>query len=426
MKTNSTRIAHVVLTLTLICASFNLIADPAPIVNFNFTAVPVLISGTNLAVGSKYMFDDAASSGHAVVTIVSATGGATVEMLDDNNLTKPEAFSPRIIIPANSIGMVEFKIEFFNGGGGSNTPRIMPAISATAMDIDGSGSMHEMDALNMGAGSIATYISTGLEISVVKTGNEYLGTNVAGIEYPGVDTTAKQVMFTVANTFISSFTYKAGANNGNASSVTRQKGIYFKGFNYSLGTLPVKYTSFNGVAVDKSVQLKWATEMELNNDHFEVERSFDGNSFKNIGIVLNGFDIAGGTGKKYQFKDNGTALQGKTIAYYRLKQLDIDGNSTYSNVIAVRLQSALTVSMQVYPNPFVQDLYVRYTATETATAEIRIVNMSGQTLLSTQASISKGYNNIHLAGLNNLANGTYVAQLVVNGKVIDNQKVVKN
>ena len=43
---------------------------------------------------------------------VGATGGAYVTILDDNTLTKPEAFSPTIHIPALSTGMVEFKIEF--------------------------------------------------------------------------------------------------------------------------------------------------------------------------------------------------------------------------------------------------------------------------------------------------------------------------
>lgn len=149
------------------------------------------------------------------------------------------------------------------------------------------------------------------------------------------------------------------------------------------------------------------------------------NNYATIGMVLDGFAV-NGTGKSYQFKDNAAELQGKTMAYYRLKQIDIDGKATYSRVLAVRLQAKAGVTMQASPNPFVENLNVRFTATESGIAQIRIMNSYGQTLLSKQSPISKGYNNVQVDGLNGLAAGMYIAQLVLNGTVIDNQRVVKN
>ncbi len=390
--------------------------------SISFTSTPTLISGTDLAVGAKYKFASVANGASAVVTIVSATGGATVVILDDNNLTKPEAFSPQINIPANSQGLVEFKIEFFNGN--SNNPKSIDTLRATAMDIDGNSLLHEIDALNMGAGSSVSYLSNNLEISVVQTGNLFTGTNVAGIEYPAVDTSAKQVMFTLMNTHINNFTYKVGANNLDASAVARQKGIYFKGFNYvPVQILPVKYLSFDAIAVNKAITLNWVTAEEVNNNRFEVERSFNGNSFTNIGIVLDGF--ATGTKKAYSLKDNSTLLQENAVVYYRLKQVDNSGRFTYSNILVVRSKNENNVAMQVSPNPFVETLTVRFNSNEKTDAVIRIVNLSGQTVINKAVSVNKGFNNAQLNGLSNLPSGVYVASLIVNGKVIENQKIVR-
>jgi hypothetical protein len=200
--------------------------------------------------------------------------------------------------------MVEFKIEYFAGI--SSTPKVLAMVAATAMDIDGpTGVMYEKDALNMGNGSVLSYQTSPLAINVVQNATEYLATNVAGIEYTGVDTTAKQVIFILMNTSLSSFTYRAGVNNLSSSSITLQKGIYFKGFNYS--SLPVRYTNFSGSTYTNGVQLSWITEYERDNSHFEVERSFDRTSFSTIGMLLDAENVVNNS-KSYHFKDNAAIL----------------------------------------------------------------------------------------------------------------------
>ena len=159
MKTNFTFIKYAILFIVL-HFSFSPIKAQNTSYDFNFNSAPTLISGSSFAIGAKYKFSDVAAAGvYAEVTIVGATGGATVDILDDNTTTKPEAFSPKINIPALSTGMVEFKIEFFNSNG---TPKVVQELKATAMDIDGSATIHEMDALDMGSGSLLSYLSTPL------------------------------------------------------------------------------------------------------------------------------------------------------------------------------------------------------------------------------------------------------------------------
>jgi hypothetical protein len=419
MKTNFTPFRYgIFLIAILFCSTQANSQNPL----FYFNDVPTLISGTPLAIGAKYKFNNVAAGTNAVVTIVGATGGAAVVILDDNTLTKPEAFSPQVSVPANSTGMVEFKIEFFDAT--SNTLKIMPEVIATAMDIDGSNNvLYERDAINMGGG-VLTYQFSPLEILVTKTGTEFLGVNIAGLEYPGVDTTAKQVMFTVGNNNINSFTYKAGAMNLQSSIIKRQKGLYFRSFNYiNIVILPVKYSSFTATATGNEVNLKWVTEQENTNNRFEAERSFDGTNFTFIGTVTDGHNIAGK--KNYQLADNGVELMAKTIVYYRLKQIDNNGKAAYSNIISVKLQNA-GVAIQTWPNPFIESVNVRFSAAEKGIAEIAILNGNGQKIQFKQTTTSKGDNSLQVNGLNNIAPGMYIAQVKINGVVAGTQKIIKN
>ena len=428
MKKNFTQVKCLVLVALILIISFNTQAQgqsgqngQSNNFNVSFINIPTLVSGSGYSVGSKYLFLDVAAKTNALVTILSATGGATIAILDDNTLTKPEAFSPAITIPANSNGLVEFKIEFVKTNG---NPKKLDSLSVTAMDIDGSGSLHEVDVLDLGAGDAVSYLTNALQISVIQSGSQFTATNIGGIEYPGVDTSAQQVMFTVSNSSVKSFIYKAGANNGYGYAVTRQKGIYFKGFDYAVaGPLPVKYLSFTGNALNQSVVLNWVTSQETNNNYFEIERSFTGKDFAYIGITLDGYE--NGTKKEYSFKDNTSLLENKEVIYYRLKQIDKDGKFSYSSILVVRLKSISKVDIQVSPNPFTERLTVRFTATENTTADVSIMNISGQSIINKKSNVSKGFNNLQIEGLSNLPSGTYFAIISVDGKIIGSQKIVK-
>lgn len=424
MKTNSTFLKYItaIFFTAAVVMEANAQSGSSGTPTLSFTSTPTLVpnTGTGYQVGTVYKFDNVAAGTNALVTILSATGGATVAMLDDNALTKPEAFSPRITVPANSTGMVKFKIDLVTSSG---LPKIMTQFSATAMDIDGSSNLKERDAIDMGVGSVVSYLAALLEINVQLAGTEFLGVNTAGIEYDGVDTTAKQVMFTVTSpAVISSFTYSAGAANQTGGSVTRQKGIYFKGFDY-ITFLPVKYSAFDAQASGNAVNLKWVTESEINNSHFEVERSADGVNFKQIGTVAAGA-ATGNNSKSYTYIDN--SIKTDVVLYYRLKQVDLDGRYNYSNTLAVRLESLTNIQMQVMPNPFAESLTVRFEAAEKATAQLQIFNSQGQLVALQNNNIAKGNNSIQVLGLAKLAPGTYIARLYANGTVAATQKIIKN
>lgn len=422
MKTNFTYTLLLCLVLSIVTFSVNAQVTAQP----SFSAAPSLIpgSGSALQVGAKYRFSNVSTGTDAIVTIMNRTNGATISVLDDNNITKPEAFSPNITVPGNKNGYVEFKIDFVVNNTLSNIA--VDTLFATAIDIDGSSQIKEYDVIDLGGGT-AYFMSANPQISITQSGTAFTGKNIGGVNYNSIDTAAKNVMFTVKKNNVTSFIYRAGVQNDGNSSTTRQKSIYFKNFFYPAGSaLPVKYSSFDAVANDKVVNLKWVTESEINNSHFEVERSFDGTNFSTLGLVLDAASVYGSS-KTYLYKDNGVELASKSVAYYRLKQIDLNGRVTYSNVLTVRLQSKTSdVKMQVSPNPFVENLNLQFTSTEKANAQVQIIAIGGQKVVTQQASISKGYNTIQVQGLSKLVPGVYMAQLIVNGVITDTQKIIKN
>ena len=102
------------------------------------------------------------------------------------------------------------------------------------------------------------------------------------------------------------------------------------------GSLPVKYLSFEGKRVTNSLLLNWITTEEINNNYFQIERSFNGIDFMQIGLALDGFE--NGTKKEYAFKDYSDLLKNKEIIYYRLKQIDNDGRYSFSKNLIVSLK----------------------------------------------------------------------------------------
>lgn len=94
--------------------------------------------------------------------------------------------------------------------------------------------------------------------------------------------------------------------------------------------LPIELLSFTATPNGNSNLLKWSTATETNNDYFAIEKTGDGISWTEIGRVV-------GAGNSthilnYQFSDN-NLIAG--VSYYRLKQVDYNGQYTYSNIVAI-------------------------------------------------------------------------------------------
>lgn len=117
--------------------------------------------------------------------------------------------------------------------------------------------------------------------------------------------------------------------------------------------LPVDLIRFVGTFNQSQVELLWETTSEIDNDYFELERSFDGIEFNVIAKI----EGAGTTAERqqYQYNDRGF-YTGKT--YYRLKQFDFDGVSETFEIITVQTGQNLESSLILYPNPVKDKLQI--------------------------------------------------------------------
>jgi hypothetical protein len=149
----------------------------------------------------------------------------------------------------------------------------------------------------------------------------------------------------------------AGVVAGNTSAFTITKtntslfGEFAIGADSNANPLPVEFISFTASKQpDYTVLLNWQTANEINNAHFEVERSDDAIQFSTIAIVKGNGTTS--TLSNYQHIDNESAmlLQSNKNVYYRLKQVDVDGSYAYSNILAV-FGNDTENDISVYPNP---------------------------------------------------------------------------
>lgn len=139
--------------------------------------------------------------------------------------------------------------------------------------------------------------------------------------------------------------------------------------------LPVRLIHFTGFLEDKSVLLSWRTATETSNDFFSIERSADGRNFTETGRVQ-------GRGtttepQNYRFSDD-NPLPG--LNYYRLRQVDFDGQFSYSKVVSVQVGGAS--GARLYPSPATDFLTIQMEKPALENTVWEIFDLAGRLLQS--------------------------------------------
>ncbi|MFI5152089.1 MAG: T9SS type A sorting domain-containing protein [Chitinophagales bacterium] len=281
------------------------------------------------------------------------------------------AWQPRVAYdggyaPANQNWWMEFQISFVQHSDNSN-PVSVSQFCVTGLDVDGDGvNLHEclsfyaLQSYTLEQNTLmSTSNMTGCVYNQTALGKEFDGPTK---NYPNITPTATDVMVCNYYKNTNSFVVRVGAKTGSTASnaADRMNSLWFRTFQFVVpvsSPLPLSLVDFAAHLNDKKVVLDWATEMELNTSHFTIQRSADGESFDDDGIV-----IADGESKArqdYSFTDNVSSMPNKGLIYYRLKMVDLDSKYRYSEVVVVRIvKSQQTTSITVFPNPAVNDLRV--------------------------------------------------------------------
>lgn len=178
--------------------------------------------------------------------------------------------------------------------------------------------------------------------------------------------------------------------------------------------LPVQLTSFAGEAAPAHTNLTWQTAQELNSAAFEVEASSDGRTFRTVGRVAAAGTSAQAHTYRYQHAATGTGTR-----FYRLRQLDQDGSSTYSSVLTLQVKGATGAAVRVVaaPNPFSTSLQLRLGATDAlpTSGSVQLTTLAGQTVYQQDISGLLTQPVLELPQLPRLPAGVYMAQVVLDG-----------
>ena len=382
-----------------------------------------LESGSDRQIGVVYRFTNVKPGFDALVKLTSSVNGASLDSVDQVSSGFQDGFQPLVRVPAKSNGYLVFNINFVVAGGNANAA--MPILTHTAIDIDGhqqaNDSLYEWEAVNMGNGSVIDYMGLNTAVSVTQQGQWITGKNVEGKEYDGIDTLAKNVMFSVINTNVSQYQIRVGVDNRSNSAVSRQRSSYYKKINFPFNVLPVKLSFFTAQLNNNRVDLKWQTATEVNLNYFVVEKSTDGINFSEAGIV---FAKGNGTEKAdYSLADNSNTNQPGVI-YYRLRSTDNDGKSQLSETRVIRIgKSAVSsISILTFPNPATSEVRITVPATwQNKRLTCEVIALNGQVVKKSEAANGGQTETVNIA---TLSPGMYIVRVSCEGQTAQ-QKIIK-
>ncbi|GAA4032879.1 hypothetical protein GCM10022409_16460 [Hymenobacter glaciei] len=168
--------------------------------------------------------------------------------------------------------------------------------------------------------------------------------------------------------------------------------------------LPVTLVNFSATRQGSAVQVAWATASEKNSDYFVVERSANGRTFD----ALTRIEAQGSSTARFDYSTLDRAPLGGT-SYYRLRQVDKDGATAYSNIATVRFEGKVGVpSLVAFPNPATGNGFQLATANlAPANGTVRVFDNVGR-LVFTQ-TVAAGTAEATVQPARPLASGMYFA-----------------
>lgn len=380
-----------------------------------------LDSGVDKTVGAVYHFSNVRTGTDAFIKIKAITGGASIQNLDRTADGYDEAFQPEINVPGGRDGYVEFQISFVKSG--TSVRVSQTEIKASALDIDGdlsrSGVLYEYNQIDMGGG-VYDFNTLSTQILITPIGTGFRAANITGILFgASVDTSALDVMYTVKNGSVSTFTWRTGVNNLlNTSTAKRYTSLYFKSFNYPNTVLAAsKILNFEGNMSGTAVNLNWSISSPENAYNCTLEKAGDDNRFETV----EGFNKKNAT--DYSYTD---ILHSSGRSLYRVKLTGPEGQVKYSNVLSFQKAGASGNEVKVYPSIVTSQQFTLNVPSERKQeGSVQLVDYSGRVVYKKTLSLNAGANSITVNDLNSSLKGNYLVVANTGGERFTNKIVIQ-
>ena len=186
--------------------------------------------------------------------------------------------------------------------------------------------------------------------------------------------------------------------------------------------LPTKLGTFSAKKVKYTSELNWSTINELDNDHFDIEKSRDGKIFEKIAQVKGAGTSSVSLNYSFTDKDPATGIN-----YYRLKQVGLDGKILLSDTVFVEFEKLANLKnavVMLYPNPAHNQISIQFKESFRSEVKFRLSDASGRLVKS--QTIKADVNPVSL-DISSLSSGMYIIEFLdlKNNKVISRNKFIK-
>lgn len=184
--------------------------------------------------------------------------------------------------------------------------------------------------------------------------------------------------------------------------------------------LPVDLLSFNGGLKGDQVLLDWETDVEVNNNYFEIEKSLDTENWEKIATIA-GAGNSMQPIKYYEVDETGCY----STCFYRFRQVDFGGVSETFKSIVVSGDKSKSDSLKVniYPNPIVNFINIQVLAVERTNFSIVISDATGKVVITETKEYREGYNYTKLSAVS-LRKGTYFVNLLKGDQLTFSEKFI--
>lgn len=150
--------------------------------------------------------------------------------------------------------------------------------------------------------------------------------------------------------------------------------------------LPVTLTAFNAKPTSNGAMLEWTTASEENNDYFSVEMGRDAARFSESAQVK-----GNGTTESFQTYNYEYSNLTPGTYYFRLRQVDYDGQFSYSDVVSLNVKGGR--DFVLIANSVLDVAQVEVTTPRPA----RVLNMAGAQVA--EFNLVEGMNNLDVSAL---------------------------